>query len=178
MTAGKVRDQSGGRMSMLALLLDPAAEVMLLPVVCTLLGWTAGFVPGLCATCCTHLHKKTFTHVNLCAWIRCRVCVHSRQTWHVLKGNIECVCVYPLAFHPDPVRSCNIRVVTCYLMARNNEFWLHKLFILVVIQNWHTAMGCGQSKIGIIYPRKSKSKSGNKRSGKWYSHFVFIVYFI
>lgn len=26
-------------------------------------------------------------------------------------------------------------------------------------------MGCGQSKIGIIYPRKSKSKSGNKRSG-------------
>jgi len=67
LTAGTVRDASGGRMSVLAVLRDPAAEVMLLPVVCTLLGWTAGFVPGLCATCCTYLHKKTFTHVNFCA---------------------------------------------------------------------------------------------------------------
>lgn len=170
-----VRDASGGRMSMLAVLLDLAAEVMLLPVLCTLLGRTAGFVPGLCATCCTYLHKK-----RSLTWI----CVRELGVVFVLTVDkrdmcwmqISSVCIPLPSTHP--VRSCKIRVVTCYLMPRNHEFWLHKLCVLVVIQNWQTAMGCGQSKIGIIYPRKSKSKSGNKRSGKWYSLFVFVIYFI
>ena len=170
-----IRDASGGRMSMLALLLDPAAEVMLLPVVCTLLGRTAGFVPGLCATCCTYLHKK-----RSLTWICVRelsvVFVFTVDKRDMCWMQISSVCI-PLPF-THPVRCCKIRVVTCYLTPRNNEFWFRKLPILVDIQNWQTAMGCGQSKIGIIYPRKSKSKSGNKRSGKWYSLFVFMIYFI
>lgn len=149
-------------------------KVMLLPVVRTLLGWTAGFVPGLCATCCIYSHKK-----RSLTWICVRelgvVFVFTVDKRDMCWRQISSVCI-PL-FSTHPVRSCN-RVVTCYLMARNNEFWRHKYFILVVILNWQTAMGCGQSKIGIIYPRKSKSKSGNKRSGKLYSQFIFIACFI
>jgi hypothetical protein len=133
---------------------------------------------GLCPVCVPHvayIYIKTLTDVNLCAWIRCRVCVHSWQTWHVLNVHIEWR--VPVPSHRTEL-PCMMCVVTCYLMARNNEFWLYTLFVLVVIPYWRTAMGCGQSKIGIIYPRKSKSKGGNKRTGKWYSHCVFFMHFI